>query len=120
MYGIQIDQDISCRTVGRCTHGALLDREILDLVPRQVVAGGTVEQQLAAPEIPLSTDLGRRFLYARYNADLSDQGLKRLGFTDIDPPAIQKMDAVENIETLLEIGRAAGKSVQPAHFGSFI
>jgi hypothetical protein len=120
MYGIQIDQDINCRTVGRCTHGALLDREILDLVPRQVVAGGTVEQQLAAPEIPLSTDLGRRFLYARYNADLSDQGLKRLGFTDIDPPAIQKMDAVENIETLLEIGRAAGKSVQPAHFGSFI
>ena len=120
MYGIQIDQDINCRTVGRCTHGVFLDREILDLVPRQVLPGGTVEEQLAAPEIPLSTDLGRRFLYARYNADLSGQGLKRLGFTDVDPSTVQKMDAVENIELLLKIGREAGKSVQSAHFGSFI
>jgi uncharacterized protein len=120
MYGIQVDQDINCRTVGRCTHGAFLDREILDLVPREVVAGGSVEQQLAAPEIPLSTDLGRRFLYARYNADLSRRGLDSLGFPKVDPATIQKMDAVENIETLLEIGRVAGKSVRPEHFGSFI
>jgi hypothetical protein len=67
-----------------------------------------VEEQLAAPEIPLSTDLGRRFLYARYNADLSGRGLKRLGFTEVDPSTVQKMDAV------------AGESVQLAHFGSFI
>jgi hypothetical protein len=120
MYGIQVDQDINCRTVGRCTHGALLDREILDLVPREVVTGGSVEQQLAAPVIPLSTDLGRRFLYARYNADLSRRGLDSLGFPKVDPATIQKMDAVENIETLLEIGRMAGKSVRPEHFGSFI
>jgi hypothetical protein len=120
MYGIQIDQDINCRTVGRCTHGAHLDREILDLVPRQAVAGWTMEQQYAAPEIPLSTDLGRRFLYARYNADLSRQGLDSLGFTQADAASIQKMDAVENIETLLEIGRAAGTSVRPAHFGGFL
>jgi hypothetical protein len=39
MYGIQIDQDINCRTVGRRTHGAFLDREILDRVPRQVLPG---------------------------------------------------------------------------------
>ncbi len=79
MYGIQVDQDINCRTVGRCTHGAHLDREILDLVPREFISGGTMEQQYAAPEIPLSTDLGRRFLYARYNADLSRPGLNQLG-----------------------------------------
>src|SRR5882724_10225060 len=36
MYGIQVDQDINCRTVGRCTFGAHMDREIMDLVPRQV------------------------------------------------------------------------------------
>ena len=29
MYSIQVDQDISCRTVGRCTYGAALDHEIL-------------------------------------------------------------------------------------------
>jgi uncharacterized protein len=80
----------------------------------------TLEQQYAVRQIPLSTDLGRHFLYARYNADLSRQGLDRLGFTWVDPNSIQKMDAVENIETLLQIGRAAGKAVMAAHFGPFI
>ena len=36
MYAMQVDQDISCRTVGRCTYGAPLDRELLDLVPRDI------------------------------------------------------------------------------------
>jgi uncharacterized protein len=120
MYGAQIDQDLNCRTIGRCTYGAPLDRELLDLVPRQVTDGMTLEQQYAAPEIPLSMDLGRHFLYARYNADLSRQGLDHSGFTGVDPNGIQKMDAVENIETLLQIGRAAGNAVMTAHFGPFI
>jgi uncharacterized protein len=120
MYGIQVDQDINCRIVGRCTHGTPLDREIFDLVPREIVDGTTMEQQYEAPDIPLSKDLGRQFLYARYNADLSRQGLDRLGLPNTDPKGIQKMDAVENIEALLDIGRAAGKSVMPAHFGPFI
>jgi hypothetical protein len=120
MYGIQVDQDINCRTVGRCTYGAHLDREILDLVPRQAAPGATMEEQYASPAIPLSTDLGRRFLYARYNADLSGQGLGRMGFSNLDPASMQKMDAVENIEPLLAIGRAAGENVQAGQFGSFI
>jgi hypothetical protein len=90
------------------------------MVPRKIIPGATVEQQYAEPAIPLATDLGRRFLYARYNADLSRQGLDSLGLTDVDPKSIQKMDAVENIESLLEIGRASGKSVQLAHFGPFL
>jgi uncharacterized protein len=120
MYGIQVDQDINCRTVGRCTYGAHLDREILDLVPRQIVAGGTVDDQYATPPIPLSTNLGRQFLYARYNADLSRQGLDRLGFKALDPGSMRRMDAVENIEPLLQIGIAAGESVRPEHFGPFL
>jgi hypothetical protein len=120
MYGIQVDQDVNCRTIGRCTYGAPMDREILDLVPRQIVADMTSEQQYQAPEIPLSTDLGRHFLYARYNADLSRQGLDRLGFPNVDPANIQKMDAVENIETLVDIGQAAGNYVKPAHFGPLL
>jgi len=119
MYGIQVDQDINCRTVGRCTYGAPLDREILDLVPRQVTEGMTLEQQYAAPPIPLDTDLGRRFLYARYNADLSSNGLAKLGVSNVDSASITKMDAVENIEPLLTIGQAAGNAVKPEHFGSF-
>jgi hypothetical protein len=120
MYGIQVDQDVNCRTVGRCTFGAPLDREILDLVPRQVEEGMSLEQQYAAPRVPLTTNLGRSFLYARYNADLSSAGLGNLGFSNLDAAKIQKMDAVENIPTLTEIGRAAGQQVEAAHFGSFL
>jgi len=120
MYGIQVDQDVNCRTVGRCTFGAPLDREILDLVPRQLEEGMTLEQQYAAPAVPLSTNLGRNFLYARYNADLSSTGLRNIGFPNLDAANIQKMDAVENIPTLIEIGRAAGQRVDAAHFGPFI
>jgi uncharacterized protein len=120
MYGIQVDQDINCRAIGRCTHGARLDREILDLVPRHVQEGMTLEEQYAAPPVPLSTDLGKRFLYARYNADLSGPGLAALNFAGADPSSIQKMDAVENIAILTAIGKAAGNAFDAAHLGSFI
>jgi uncharacterized protein len=120
MYGILVDQDLSCRSVGRCTFGAHLDREVLDLVPRQIREGMTVEEQYAAPVVPLSSDLGRNFLYARYNADLSATGLKNLGLPQINATSIQKMDAVENISALLQVGRAAAARVEAAHFGSFL
>ena len=120
MYGMQVDQDLSCRMVGRCTFGAHLDRELLDLVPRALGVGLTLEEQYASPLVPLSTNLGRHFLYVRYNADLSGSGLEVLGFPNQNPANVQKMDAVENIPVLLEIGRAAGKRVDAAHFGSFL
>lgn len=120
MYSIQVDQDINCRTTGRCTYGAHLDREILDLVPRQPVEGMSMEEQYKAPKTPLSTGLGRQFLYARYNANLSRSGLDTLGFQTVNPAIIQKMDAVENIPVLTEIGRAAGECVNSAHFGPFL
>ena len=120
MYGIQVDQDLSCRTIGRCTFGAHLDREIMDLVPRQLREGMTLEEQYAAPAVPLSTNLARHFLYARYNADLSVAGLKNLGFLQVDAASIQKMDAVGNIPILMEIGRAAAQRVETEHFGSFL
>ena len=120
MNTIQIDQDINCRTVGRCTYGAHLDGEIMDLVPRDVPEGVTKEQYYATPPISLSTDLGRRFLCCRYNVDLSRKGLTELGFPKADASSMQKMDAVENIPVLKEIATAAGKQVDPAHFGPFI
>ena len=120
MYGALIDQDINCRTVGRCTYGAPLDREILDLIPRRQEEVMAAKDPLNVPPIPLSEDLGRQFLYARYNADLSSAGLSQLGFPQVDPKNIQKMDAVENIPVLFEIGKAAGTAVRAAHFGSFL
>ena len=120
MYGSQLDQDINCRTVGRCTFGSNLDREILDLIPRELHEGMTVEQEYAAPPIPLSTDLGRHFLYARYNADLSSRGLTELGFPHADASSIQKMDDANNIPILTDIGRAAALRVSAEHFGEFL
>lgn len=120
MYGIQVDQDINCRTIGRCTYGAHLDREILDLIPREFEDGATLDEAYATPPIPLSTDLGRRFLYARYNADISRAGLRDLGFPDADPASVQKMDDVKNIQLLLQIGEAAAQHVKQEHFGSFL
>ncbi len=120
MYGIQVDQDISCRTVGRCTFGVHLDREIMDLVPRHTLEEMTMEQRYAAPVMPLAKNLGRHFLYVRYNADLSGGGLENLGFPEVDPTSIQKMDSVVNIPVLLQIGRAAAQQVDIQHFGSFM
>jgi hypothetical protein len=110
MYAAMIDQDTSCRFVGRCVHGAVLDREIGDMIPRD--ADGKV--------IPLNQDLGRRFLYARYNADLSREGLDALGLHDIKPENVQKLDSVEYIGDLRRVGRKAAEEIKIEHFGSFI
>jgi hypothetical protein len=120
MYGILVEQDINCRTIGRCTFGSRLDREMLDMVPREFDADMTTDRRDSATPIPLTTDLGRHFLYARYNADLSAKGLKAAGFDQVNPASIQKMDAVENMETLLAIGRKAGSEVDALHLGPFI
>jgi hypothetical protein len=120
MYSMQVDQDIACRTVGRCTFGASLDRELMDLVPREQKEGMTLDECYAAPKIPLTADLGRHFLYARYNADLSRTALDALGFPNVDPDNIQKMDCPDNIPMLLKIGQAAARQVRPEHFGPFL
>ncbi len=111
MYGAQVDQDVNCRVVGRCVSGLPIDREIGDLIP--VDANGD--------RIPLDTDLGRAFLYARYNAELSGDGLEALGHETLDPDALGKLDAIDQIDNLLAIGRSIGREhVRMSDFGSLI
>ena len=121
MHGSLIEQDINCRTVGRCSYGDVIDRELLDMVSREGTDEGTLAVRLDRPRIPLSTDLGRGFLYARYNVDLSRRGLDALGFPDVNPGTAQKMDKADpaHIELLLNIGAKAAPQVDRAHFGSF-
>ena len=121
MYASLIDQDINCRAVGRCTYGDIIDRELLDMVPREGPDEGTHDERRRRPPIPLSTDLGRAFLYARYNVDLSDSGLAGLGLGRLDAATLRKMDRAtpEHIEQLLQVGGAAARQVSLAHFGPF-
>lgn len=104
MYAMQVDQDINCRAIGRCTWGAEIDRELGNMIPSE----------------PIGTDTGRRFLYARYNADLSQGGLDALGLNNIVAEDVQQMDSVEHLDQLREVGRAASKNVSLEHFGSFV
>jgi len=111
MYAMQIDQDINCRTVGRCIYGAPIDREMDDMIPLD--SNGKI--------LPLTSDANRHFSYIRYNADLSWQGLEKLNLKHIDSDEIREMDAVKNIKQLREVGRAVGeKQVNMQHFASFL
>jgi hypothetical protein len=122
MYASLVDQDINCRAVGRCVHGDVIDREILDMIPREGDAAGSFDQRMSRPVIPLSKDLGRRFLYARYNVELSTKGLTDLGFPDLDPKDVQKLDNAtpENVERLLALGTKSAEQIDKAHFGTFL
>jgi hypothetical protein len=112
MYAMQVDQDINCRTVGRCVYGAPIDRELRDMIPMD--ANGNI--------LDLETDTNRHFCYMRYNADLSEKGLSDLGLAGMDSDEVREMDAVKNIQKLQKIGKAAGKqqvSVKE-HFTGFL
>jgi hypothetical protein len=104
MYVMQIDQDINCRTVGRCVFGSDIDREMGSMIPQE----------------PPSQDLGRHFLYARYNADLSRKGLDAMGLQNIDPDEVRQMDSVKHMNELQQVGKEAARQVSLSHFGSFV
>ncbi len=119
MYAISNEQDINCRTVGRCTYGPFIDRELLDMTCRNAAPNSDRATWLTAPHRDLKEDLGRAFLYARYNADLSREGLDAMGFPDTRPDDVQKLDSVDHMDELLAVGAAAGGQVSLAHFGDF-
>jgi len=110
MYAMQVDQDINCRTVGRCTYGANIDRELKFMIPMD--RDGKI--------VPLSNKTSRHFLYARYNADLSREGLDASGLGHIDSDHVREMDSVKYIDQLQEVGKKAAEQISMDHFGSFV
>ena len=57
------------------------------------------------------------FRYARYNAELTADGLHALGCGDISPVDVQKMDSIDFIPALARVGQAAAsRDVDRAHF----
>lgn len=110
MYGAAVDQDVNCRVVGRCVHGDPIDREIGDLIPRD---------ENGEP-LPLSADQGKAFLYARYNAELTEEGLAKLGLPDVSPQSVDKLDAIDAMPDLRRVGRAVAAQIRRQHFGPFL
>ena len=106
MFAALNEQDLLCRAFGNCLCGDELDREVGDLIDTE----GTMKR-------PASSKL---FTYVRYNAELSRDGLDKLGLTRIKPEDVQKLDSVENIKELQEVGQAVAKKVSRAHFSKFM
>lgn len=112
MYGAAVDQDINCRIIGRCIHGGAydanlkrgdtqIDSEIGDLVDRT--------------EPPVD-DLGRQFIYARYNAELSKRWLTKRGLGNIEPAKVAQLDSIAAIPDLIRVGQALAEEVTIDHF----
>ena len=102
MAAISVENDINCRTVGRCVHGAPLDVEIGDLIATAPPA----EQ--------------RKFLYARYNPDISQAGLAAMGLGRISADDLQ-LENVAALGDLIEIGEKAAEEVDlPRQFAAFM
>jgi uncharacterized protein len=93
MFAAQNEQDLLCRSFGKCLAGDVIDREVGDLI----AATGPANPKL--------------FTYARYDAELSAGGLKNLGVGHLDPVKLQEMDSVKYIKELQEVGRAIAKRV---------
>lgn len=99
--------DMTCRTLGVCRHGRPIDREFGDMVS-------------PSAEDPNWTG-SKLFTYLRYDPDVSFDGLKELGLSDINPSKVQMMDSVEHIPDIQRVGITyAGRHVRPAHFDGFI
>jgi hypothetical protein len=68
----------------------------------------------------LDRPLGRAFLYARYNAELTRPGLAAPGLPDIDPDVVSALDSTAHIEDLVSIGERVAAQVELEHFGSLL
>jgi len=97
------EQDFLCRTFGDALAGDALDDEIGTMIGRR----GPVKEKL--------------FTYVRYNAELTRKGLDALGLPGLEPEAVQRLDSIESIPELRQVGQAVGRlKVKAEHFDRFV
>lgn len=102
MRGISIENDITCRTVGRCVAGLQIDRELGDMIPDSKIK------------------TNRAFLYARYDVETDKKDLEEMGLGDIDPASLT-LDNVAAIGDMVRVGQVLGKQVDlKAQFPEFL
>jgi len=104
MFASANQQDMLCRSFGKCVAGDPLDSELGDMIG----------MHRSAPTAHL-------FTYARYNVDLTSQGLASIGCEDLIGRNLHRLDATDLIYDMQAVGRAVAKSrVRREHFESFI
>jgi len=103
MFAALNEQDVLCRVFGNCLSADSINREIDTLI--------TCNGPLPAGQ--------KLFTYLRYNAELTSAGLDQLGCNGIEPETVQRLDAVESIPDLREVGRHVAKRVHADHFAGF-
>jgi hypothetical protein len=96
-----VEQDLLCRVFGRARVGEPIDAELGDL-------------SAGSPTIP------KLFSYMRFDADLSREGLGRLGLPDVDPEHVQRLDATAYIPELERVGDALAGKVEEGLFAGFL
>ena len=107
MFSALNQQDMLCRVFGRCKFGAILNGEVETLILNS-------QQEKEAR-------LSKQFTYVRYNADLTHEGLALLGLPDIKPASVQKLDSIEHMDELTQVGTAVGQEqVKSEHFEGFV
>ena len=114
MGGAAVDQDINCRAIGRCVFGRVIDRELGDMMLRR-------PDPLGGTPIPLDEGCGRHFLYARFDPEVTAEGLADLGLDHIEPEHVESMDDIEHIAEMEEVAAAyASKHVDMTPFRRFL
>jgi len=99
--------DMSCRVTGECRFGAEIDREF-----------GSMQVKKSA----WGKDPNRRFAYVRYNPDVTQPGLRKLGLPKVSAERMRLMDSTDYIPDIQKVGKAyADKHVDAGkHFVGFL
>jgi len=90
-------------------------------IPSALMAAALHEQDFLCRVIGQGIpDVPKLFTYARYNAELSREGLDALGLEHINAGHVQQIDSVEHIGEMQEVGQAlAQQKVKTEHFSAF-
>jgi len=102
LNAVEYQQDMLCRVFGKCLVGHKLDSEIGDLISEK------------------ENKEKKEFTYLRYNAQLDEKGLEKLKLSHLNPKDLKKLDAVDKIHLLREVGEAVARDeVNIEHFAGF-
>jgi len=102
MFAASNEQDLLCRVFGHCLVGLPIDSEVGDLRDQQ------------------SLGASKLFTYMRFNADLTETGLRILGLPHIKTEDVSSLDSIEHIDELRQIGQAvAATQVRTEYFADF-